>query len=98
MGDSISTRERKSLSKAKDLFNDILTAGLLRGKGSFWLTIARHVCLLLKQLFVVDVNYVLVLLNVVCEFCNIMFETLTHGFCCMEISRWLMKVAVFSIK
>jgi len=43
MGDPIRSREGKSLSKAKDLFTDILNAGLLRGKGKFWLTMARHV-------------------------------------------------------
>lgn len=33
MADSVNTRERKRLSKAKDLFTEIMNAGLLRGNG-----------------------------------------------------------------
>lgn len=77
VGDSMSTRERRSLTKAKDLFNDILNAGMLRGKGNFWLTLVP-----LIQLFLLNLSYV-VLLLIACEIRNIIL-----GLCYKVMAQW----------
>lgn len=52
VGESMSTRERKILTKAKDLFNDILNAGMYRGKGNL-ITLVPVI-----QLFLLDGSFV----------------------------------------